>query len=108
MPAETENMNVLIGLVRQWGEDKGITGPNGKATAQTQYNKLLEEVSEIGTALDANDQHETVDGIGDATVVLILLAELVGERFEDCLQSAYEVIKQRTGRMVDGIFLKDQ
>lgn len=40
-------------------------------------------------------------------MVLILLAELIGVPFEECLQSAYNVIKNRTGRMIDGQFVKD-
>lgn len=97
----------LVSLVRQWGEDKGITGPNAKATTQTQFVKLLEEVEELNVAIAVPDHDEIVDAIGDCTVVLILLADLAGVRFEDCLLSAYNVIKNRTGKIVDGAFVKD-
>jgi hypothetical protein len=40
-------------------------------------------------------------------VVLILLSELLGFRFEEALQAAYDIINKRTGKMVDGKFLKD-
>jgi NTP pyrophosphatase (non-canonical NTP hydrolase) len=100
--------SALISLVRQWGIDKGITGPNGKATLQSQFKKLLEEVYEIEEGIVDKDQHELIDGIGDSTVVLILLAELAGVKFETCLLAAYEEIKGRTGRMSEeGIFIKD-
>jgi NTP pyrophosphatase (non-canonical NTP hydrolase) len=100
--------SALISLVRQWGIDKGITGPNGKATVQSQFQKLLEEVDEIREGIEKNDQMETADGIGDSTVVLILLAELAGLKFESCLQLAYDEIKGRTGHMSEeGIFIKD-
>ena len=101
------NINELIGKIRLWGEQKGITGANGKATPITQYEKLIEEVGEIAAGLDHQDQHAIIDGIGDSTVVLILLSELIGVRFEDCLQAAYDEIKGRTGIMVDGKFVKD-
>lgn len=101
------NMNELIGKIRLWGEQRYITGPEGRATADTQYEKLMEEVDEIRQALQAGDKDAAIDGIGDTAVVLILLAELVGVSFEDCLQDAYNVIKNRTGRIIDGQFVKD-
>jgi NTP pyrophosphatase (non-canonical NTP hydrolase) len=99
-------MNELISQVRLWGEEKGITGENGKATPASQFEKLLEEVIEVHDGFEAQDQHAIIDGIGDCTVVLILLAELIGVRFEDCLQAAYDEIKGRTGVMKDGKFVK--
>lgn len=93
--------------IRRWGEDVGITGENGKGTAPRQYHKLLEEVGELGEALMLGDAIETIDAIGDCAVVLILLAQLKGLRFEECLQSAYDVIKGRSGTMVDGAFVKE-
>lgn len=104
---KTRNMNELVSQVRLWGEEKGITGKEGKATPLTQYQKLLEEVEEVHEGLKFQDQHAVIDGIGDCTVVLILLSELVGVPFEDCLQAAYDEIKGRTGIMVDGKFVKD-
>jgi len=41
-------------------------------------------------------------------VVLILLSEIAGLKYEDCLQGAYDIISKRTGRMVDGTFVKDK
>ena len=105
--AQIGGLGALVALVRQWGEDRNITGPNAKATVRTQFDKLLEEVDEIREGIEKNDQHEIVDGIGDSTVVLILLAELAGVRFETCLRAAYDEIKSRTGRIVDGQFVKD-
>ena len=102
------NTNQLITLIRQWGEDKNITGPNAKATSLTQYLKLHEECGELLQGLIKQDHAETIDAIGDCGVVLILLAQLEGISFEECLQSAYNVISQRTGRMIDGCFVKDQ
>jgi NTP pyrophosphatase (non-canonical NTP hydrolase) len=97
----------LIGLIRQWGEDRNITGAHARATPQTQFMKLLEEIGEIDEGLDNQNVHEIIDGIGDSTVVLILLAELIGVRFEDCLLAAYNEIRERKGTMVDGQFVKE-
>ena len=97
-----------IELVREWGRDKGIIGPNGKATECTQFDKLREEMAELRFAISTNDHYEKIDAIGDCTVVLILLADIIGVPFEDCLETAYQVISKRTGSMVGGVFIKDK
>ena len=51
---------------------------------------------------------EVKDGIGDMLVTIILLSEMVEFDTTYCLEAAYDVIKQRTGKMVDGQFVKDQ
>ena len=112
-------MNELIKNVLQWGEEKGITGPNGKATLLTQLAKTQEELTETRDAAVMFNQHppesfkgtsawlEIADGIGDQVVTLILAAELAGTTLEECLALAYSEIKGRTGKMVDGTFVKD-
>jgi NTP pyrophosphatase (non-canonical NTP hydrolase) len=94
-------------LIRQWGREKGIIGPEGSATQLSQFSKLLEEANEFLAAYADGNQDEKVDAIGDCGVVLILLSELIGVPFEDCLESAYQVIKNRTGSMQNGQFVKD-
>ena len=56
----------------------------------------------------SNNINEIIDGIGDTTVCLILAAERAGVLFEDCLAAAYDEIRNRTGKMVDGKFIKDR
>jgi len=110
----------LIDNVRAWGIAKGITGPNGKGTLLGQLEKTQEELTEtrdaavmhdVSVATDstlAMESHDMIkDGIGDTVVTLILAAEMAGLRFEDCLAAAYDEIKGRTGRMEDGVFIKD-
>jgi hypothetical protein len=50
---------------------------------------------------------DLIDGIGDTTVTLILAAEMAGLDFQACLQAAYDEIKGRTGKMNNGVFVKD-
>jgi len=104
-------MSAIHDKIRQWGIDKGLTGPQGKATVQGQMEKLLEEHQELIDAMGMDDgmyePHEAADAIGDITVVLVLLCELLHIRYEDCVQGAYDTIATRTGKMVDGIFVKD-
>ena len=109
----------LINNVRQWGEDRNITGINGKGTLLSQLLKTQEELTETRDAAIRMQHSETYsdsqrykrdvkDGIGDTTVTLILAAEMAGMRFEDCLQAAYDEIKGRTGKMENGQFVKDK
>ena len=100
-------MQELVHAVRRWGVEKGLIGPNGKATVSGQIDKLEEEFEEFCCAYHLEEGLEQVDAIGDMAVVLILMAELIGTPFEDCLAMAYRQIKNRTGRMVDGVFVKD-
>ena len=100
-------MNDLIQNVLQWGVDKNIIGVNGKGTRQGQADKMLEEAEETFLAVSENDLAEVKDGIGDTVVTLILLADMYGWTLEECLQVAYDVISKRTGKMVDGVFVKD-
>ena len=91
--------------IRTWARDRGIykTGDS-----KTQYVKLMEEAGELAQALLKKDNPEIVDAIGDMVVVLTNLAELEGYRIEDCIQSAYNVIRSRQGKMINGTFVKDE
>lgn len=100
-------MNQLINNIRQWGIDKGITGPDGKGTVSGQIDKLREEYLEIVDAHLGKDFEGLLDGIGDCFVVLVLLAERAGTTIEECGELAYDVIKKRTGKMENGMFVKD-
>lgn len=104
----SNNVNEIIDSVRQWGEQRNITGPNGRATLESQLDKAQEELDETKLAASRNDLPEIIDGIGDTTVCLILAAERAGVLFEDCLAAAYDEIRNRTGKMVDGKFIKDR
>ena len=101
------NIQKQIDLVRDWGAERNIIGRYAKATIYTQFDKFLEESGELDVAI-TNDKHDEItDGIGDTAVTLILLAELHGVTFEDCLEWAYNEIKNRSGKMEDGQFVKD-
>ena len=99
-----ENATVFDNI-REWAGSRGIYE---KGNAHTQYVKLQEEGGELAKALLQNDQPEVIDAIGDMVVVLTNLAHLKGVRIEDCISSAYDVISSRTGKMVDGTFVKDK
>jgi len=91
-------------LIREWADERGLY-ENGDP--KTQALKLVEEVGEIARAILKEDDCEIVDGIGDCVVVLTNLAELIGEPIEECIEQAYFEISKRTGKMVNGTFVKD-
>ena len=91
-------------LIRDWADERGLY-ENGDT--KTQALKLVEEVGETCRAILKEDFEETVDGIGDCVVVLTNLAELQGVSIEACIAAAYEEIKGRKGKMVNGTYKKD-
>ena len=91
--------------VEDWAEDKGIFS---KATPMAQALKTLEETTELCTAINSNDKAEIVDAMGDIMVTLIIQAKMQDVSLEECLESAYHVISKRTGKMVNGQFVKDK
>jgi|TARA_R110002072_G_scaffold8455_2_gene43187 NTP pyrophosphatase (non-canonical NTP hydrolase) len=90
--------------VEHWAEEKGILA---KATPMAQALKTLEETTELCTAINSDDREEIIDAMGDIMVTLIIQAKMQGLSLEKCLESAYNVISKRTGRMINGQFVKD-
>jgi len=92
-------------LIRDWAATRGLYD---KGNAHTQYVKLMEEAGELAKALLQQDKPEIMDAIGDMVVVLTNLSHLQGFEIEDCIDSAYNVIAARTGKMINGTFVKDE
>ena len=92
-------------LIRDWAAVRGIYD-NGDG--KTQYVKLMEEAGELAKALLTNDKLEIQDAIGDIIVVLTNLAHLEGFQVEECIDSAYQEIAARTGKMINGTFVKTE
>jgi NTP pyrophosphatase (non-canonical NTP hydrolase) len=67
----------------------------------------MEEGGELGRAILKNDNDEFIDAIGDMVVVLTNLAHLGGTTIEACIDSAYNEIKNRKGKMSNGTFVKN-
>ena len=91
-------------LIRDWAGERGLYS---KGDTKTQFCKLMEEAGELGRAILKNDDAEFVDAIGDMVVVLTNLAHLGGTTIEECIDSAYNEIKDRKGGMKNGTFVKD-
>ena len=91
--------------IRQWAKDRGLYD---KGNPMVQYVKLQEEAGELAKALLKDDQPEVIDAIGDMVVVLTNLAHQRGVHIETCIAEAYKVISKRTGKMINGTFVKDE
>jgi NTP pyrophosphatase (non-canonical NTP hydrolase) len=94
----------LEALVIAWAAQKGIL-ENG--TPKAQAMKTWEETDELITAIENNNKAEIEDALGDILVTIIIQAEMQQVSLIDCLESAYNVISKRTGKMVGGQFVKD-
>jgi len=98
------SLDVYVLRIRQWAADRNLIEG---ATSQAQTVKLFEEGGEVAHAVARGDRDGLKDGIGDMVIVLTILAAQNGLTLEECVAAAYDEIKDRTGRMVDGIFVRD-
>jgi len=95
---------IYIPLIREWAHARNLIKGS---TPEKQFIKLMEEAGEVAAALARNKQDELKDGLGDMFVVMTILAAQRGFDIEDCIAAAYAEIKDRKGRMVDGVFRKE-
>jgi NTP pyrophosphatase (non-canonical NTP hydrolase) len=94
---------VLKGKIEQWAEQKQLLPGN----LDKQTMKLMEEAGELAGALLKNDRLGIIDSIGDCLVVLIILCKQLEITPENCLLHAWNEIKDRTGKNINGTFIKD-
>ena len=99
---ESQDMVVLTELIKMWHHDRNLIDG---ATDKDQFAKLIQEAGELSDNIcKGNDIR---DDIGDMMVVLINIAERNGITISECLKTAYNDIKDRKGKMVDGVFVKE-
>ena len=96
-------MKLITSKVEQWFIDRNLQSLNGAG----QLVKLTEEVRELEDAFITDDRVEEIDAVGDIMVVLIGYCLQRNLSLQMCLESAYEEIKDRKGKVVDGIFIKE-
>lgn len=90
--------------IRRWAEDRNLI--NG-SDPKSQFVKLAEEMGELANAIAKDKADEYFDAIGDMVVVLTIMAAQYAVPIEGCIEDAWNVIKDRKGRMVDGVFRKE-
>lgn len=89
--------------IKQWVIDRNLHTQDPRI----QVCKTIEELGELAKAINKNDVPQQIDGIGDTVVTIICLSQQLGLDFEECLASAYDEIKDRTGRLINGVFVKE-
>jgi NTP pyrophosphatase (non-canonical NTP hydrolase) len=96
----------LIDNVTQWADDKNILKPEN---APKQLMKVMEELGETAGAIAKNkNTAEIMDGIGDTFVTLIILSKQLGLNPTECLEAAWDEIKNRQGKTINGVFIKEE
>lgn len=96
-------LDQLVEQVQQWSVDKNLHNGN----PDRQALKFYEEAGEVASALSRGQIDALKDGIGDTVVTLIILAQQQDTTLQECLQYAYEEIKDRKGEMRNGTFVKE-
>lgn len=91
----------------QWANDRNMIKPD-RLTGLAQLAKVTEELGEISAGINKNDEDKTKDSLGDILVTLIILSRDLDVDLLDCLRGAYDVIKDRTGKTVNGVFVKEE
>ena len=89
-------------LIAQWHRDRNLIDGS---TDKDQYMKLIQEAGELSDSLCK--EKDIRDDIGDIMVVLINIMVRNNLTMNECLSIAYDDIKDRKGKMIDGIFVKD-
>ena len=93
----------LVKLIEQWHEDRNLIAGS---TDKDQVLKLIQELGELSDSVCK--EKDMKDDLGDMLVVMINIMKRNNITIEECLQKAYDDIKDRKGRMVDGIFVKEE
>jgi NTP pyrophosphatase (non-canonical NTP hydrolase) len=96
-------MQDLTELIRQWATDRNLN----TADPNKQILKLGEEFGELCQGMAKNNASQVYDSIGDMFVVMVILSMQLGVSIEECISYAYDEIKDRKGKMVDGVFIKE-
>lgn len=100
-----ETICMVYESILQWAADRNILKGS---TRKDQMTKLMEEIGELAGGIARGNEDMVKDSIGDALVVLTILAEQSGTSIAECLSLAWNEIKDRKGKMVDGIFIKEE
>ena len=100
--AETQLLIERTNDIKQWHRDRNLIDG---ATDKDQLAKLIQEMGELSDNICKG--RDVADDIGDMVVVLINIAERNNLSLTECVNHAYNDIKDRKGKMIDGIFVKE-
>lgn len=95
----------LQDAIIQWGYVRNIISPKN---TPKQFMKVTEELGELAEGINKNNQGQIKDSLGDILVTLIILSRDLNVDLLDCLRGAYNVIKDRKGKTINGVFVKEE
>ena len=98
------SLNELTDAIRKWSKDRKLH----IADPTRQVLKLGEEFGELCEAMAKGRFEQVIDSVGDMYVVMTILCQQLKTDIEDCINRAYDEIKDRKGKMVNGIFVKEE
>lgn len=93
----------LQDAIIQWGYARNIVSPKN---TPKQFMKVTEELGELAEGINKDNQGQIKDSLGDILVTLIILSRDLNVDLLDCLRGAYNVIKDRKGKTINGVFVK--
>jgi uncharacterized protein YabN with tetrapyrrole methylase and pyrophosphatase domain len=96
------DVSAYISNIAQWHHDRNLIDG---ATNMSQFAKLISEAGELSNNIAKGK--DCRDDIGDMIVVLINIAERNDYTIEECLAQAWNDIKDRKGKMINGTFVKE-
>lgn len=92
-------------LIHDWAAARQLFK---NANPKAQFEKTQEEVDELWQGITNQNIEEISDAIGDIIVTLIIQAHMHGLSLGECMWSAWQQIKDRTGKTINGKFVKDE
>lgn len=106
LQGEPMNFEELHEAIIQWAEDRNMIKKD-RLTVLAQFAKVSEEQGELSAGINKNDREKIEDSLGDILVTLIILSRDLNVDLLDCLRGAYNVIKDRKGKTINGVFVKE-
>ena len=100
---EQLDLTQLTARIQGWAVDRNIH----TADPVKQALKFFEEAGELSQGMVKGNEEQIKDSIGDIYVVMTILSMQLGLEIEDCVYHAYDEIKDRRGKLVDGVFIKE-
>ena len=89
--------------INDWATERGLN----KTSNDKQLIKLTEELGELAEGHNKQNDGQVADSLGDMFVVMTIYCLQRGISISECINQAVETIKDRKGKTVDGVFIKE-
>src|SRR5699024_6266880 len=97
--------DVLTKSIKEWAIERELD----IADPAKQFMKLSEEVGELAQALNkGKSKDEIKEEIGGIYVVLTILAMQLNLDIRDCIRYEYQKIINRNGKLINGVYVKEE